>query len=55
MHFLAIEDEKKAMVICSINEEKFIEQYVELTGLNESLARNVYIHLESSYYQTLPR
>ena len=38
-------------IICRINEERFIAQYVELTGANENLARNIYILLEPMNYQ----
>ncbi len=40
-------------IIYQINEERFIAQYVELTGANESLARNIYMHLEPAQYRAL--
>jgi len=36
------------------NEERFIAQYMKLTGANETLARNVYILLEPSHYRAFP-
>ena len=41
-------------VICRINEEKFITQYVKLTGAPESLARNIYMLLEPAFFQAFP-